>query len=74
MDWFLSLGSGKNFVALLWIASRACLKVYVQDKNYMQECDPVTLTLHLILLFWFFTSHQQSFSNVGTGFLGLNQY
>ena len=27
-----------------------------------------------VCLFWFFTSHQQSFSYIGTGLPGLNQY
>ena len=29
---------------------------------------------YMICLIWFFTSHQQSFSYIGTGILGLNQY
>ena len=39
-------------------------------------CRTINTHLHDILfcLFWFFTSHQQSFSSIGTGLPGLNQY
>ena len=44
------------------------IKFHMRGSGYVVD-KPLTL-----FLIWFFTSHQQSFSYVGTGLPGLNQY
>ena len=42
--------------------------------NMLHKKDGMLINVVWVILFCFFTSHQQSFSYIGTGLPGLNQY
>ena len=61
----------RKLVALLYLC---CSYLYFTSLPYGAAGGPSLVIVLFVCLFDSFTSHQKSFSNVGTGRPGLNQY
>ena len=56
-----------NFTSNLYV-------IYIKLAHNTKQSRRLVLVLENDCLIWFFTSHQQSFSQTGTGLPGFNQY
>ena len=73
-DYFVTFSTKwtRSFFWPKWIDSRYI--VYAAPPTVLCKFLWYCTGVYLFCLIWFFTSHQQSFSYIGTGLPGLNQY
>ena len=64
----------KSILGLFWLFCLFVLMLYIPSATFQLWRDGLSWVDLSVCLIWLFTSHQQSFSYVGTGLPWLNQY